>query len=88
MIGFLLYLLVGGIIGMVWLMVCWTAVLILGGVPGGIIGNIVAGVVGAWIGHSLMGSFGPVIADIAIFPAIIGALIFVAILSIILKAIR
>ena len=81
MIGFLLYLLVGGIIG-------WIAGLILGGVPGGIIGNIVAGVVGAWIGHSLMGSFGPVIADIAIFPAIIGALIFVAILSLILKAIR
>ncbi|TFE00788.1 GlsB/YeaQ/YmgE family stress response membrane protein [Jeotgalibacillus sp. R-1-5s-1] len=79
----ILYLIVGGLIG-------WLAGLILGkDVPMGCIGNIVAGIVGAWIAGELLGSFsdfGPSLAGIHVIPALIGAVIFVFILSIILKA--
>ncbi|KIL51348.1 membrane protein [Jeotgalibacillus alimentarius] len=78
--GFILYLIVGGLIG-------WLAGLILGkDVPMGCIGNIVAGIIGSWIGGELLGSFGPTLAGIAIFPALLGAVIFVFLLSVILKA--
>ncbi|SER13654.1 GlsB/YeaQ/YmgE family stress response membrane protein [Piscibacillus halophilus] len=79
--GVILYLIVGGLIG-------WIAGLLLGGVPGGIIGNIVAGIVGAWIGESLFGALGPEVLGIPLISAILGALIFVAILSIIIKIIK
>lgn len=79
--GFILYLIIGGIIG-------WLAGLILGkDVPGGIIGNIIAGIIGAWIGGMLF-SFGPTVADIQIIPAFIGAVILIFIVSMILKALR
>jgi uncharacterized membrane protein YeaQ/YmgE (transglycosylase-associated protein family) len=45
--------------------------------PGGIIGSMVAGFVGAWLGNSIFGTFGPVIAGFAIIPAIIGAIIVI-----------
>lgn len=78
--GFLLYLIVGGIIG-------WLAGLILGkDVPGGIIGNIIAGIVGAWIGGALLGDWGPTMAGIAIVPALIGSIILVLVLSLIMGA--
>ncbi|PKR77025.1 GlsB/YeaQ/YmgE family stress response membrane protein [Halalkalibacillus sediminis] len=77
----ILFIIVGGLVG-------WVAGLLLGGVPGGIIGNIVAGIVGAWIGHSIIGTVGPVIAGIALLPALIGAIIFVAILSLIIKIVK
>ncbi|TMU83946.1 GlsB/YeaQ/YmgE family stress response membrane protein [Bacillus sp. BHET2] len=80
--GIILYLIVGGIIG-------WLASLILGkDVPGGIIGNIIAGIIGAWIGGELLGSFGPALAGIAIIPALIGAIIFVFLLSLLLRGMR
>ncbi|WDF82641.1 GlsB/YeaQ/YmgE family stress response membrane protein [Lacticaseibacillus pabuli] len=47
-------------------------------------GNIVAGLVGSWIGSLLLGSWGPHLAGMAIFPAIIGAMIFVFIASLIM----
>ncbi|HLU22958.1 GlsB/YeaQ/YmgE family stress response membrane protein [Lederbergia graminis] len=76
--GFLLYLIMGGIIG-------WLAGLILGkDIPGGVIGNIIAGIIGAWIGGALLGDWGPEIADIAIIPALIGSLALVFVLSLIL----
>ncbi|MCJ7841246.1 GlsB/YeaQ/YmgE family stress response membrane protein [Lederbergia sp. NSJ-179] len=78
---FLLYLIIGGIIG-------WIASLILGkDVPGGIIGNIIAGIVGAWIGGALFGDWGPQLAGMAIIPALIGSLILVFVLSLILGAV-
>lgn len=78
--GFLLYLIVGGIIG-------WLAGLILGrDVPGGIIGNIIAGIIGAWIGGALFGNWGPAMAGIAIVPALIGAIVLVLVLSFIMGA--
>lgn len=80
--SFLWSLIVGGIIG-------WLAGMIVGkDVPGGIIGNIIAGFVGAWLGSLILGDWGPNIADFAIIPAIIGAVILVFVLSLILKGFR
>ncbi|MEW9502981.1 GlsB/YeaQ/YmgE family stress response membrane protein [Jeotgalibacillus marinus] len=80
--GFIFYLIVGGLIG-------WLAGVILGkDIPAGILGNIVAGIIGAWLGGVLLSDFGPIIAGIAIIPALIGAIILVFIASFILKALR
>ncbi|TQR19478.1 GlsB/YeaQ/YmgE family stress response membrane protein [Psychrobacillus vulpis] len=80
--GFILYLIIGGIIG-------WLAGLILGkNIPGGIIGNIIAGIIGAWVGGLIFPDFGPVIWGMAIIPSLIGAIILVAILSMILRSMR
>ncbi|AMM91927.1 GlsB/YeaQ/YmgE family stress response membrane protein [Peribacillus simplex] len=82
MMGFLWSLIIGGIIG-------WLAGLIVGrDVPFGIIGNIIAGFVGAWLGSLILGHWGPTVADFAIVPALIGAIVFVFILSLILKGMR
>ncbi len=73
--GFIISLIVGGLIG-------WVAELIMKrDVPGGIIGNIVLGFIGSWLGGILFSDFGPMIQDFAILPAIIGALIVVFIYS-------
>ncbi|MGG4154978.1 MULTISPECIES: GlsB/YeaQ/YmgE family stress response membrane protein [Bacillaceae] len=80
--GFLWSLIIGGIIG-------WLAGMIVGrDVPFGIIGNIIAGFVGAWLGSLILGTWGPSVADFAIIPALIGAIVFVFILSLILKGMR
>ncbi|MFB6801574.1 GlsB/YeaQ/YmgE family stress response membrane protein [Peribacillus butanolivorans] len=80
--GFLWSLIIGGIIG-------WLAGMIVGrDVPFGIIGNIIAGFVGAWLGSLILGNWGPSVADFAIVPALIGAIVFVFILSLILKGMR
>ncbi|WP_042350558.1 GlsB/YeaQ/YmgE family stress response membrane protein [Bacillus massiliigorillae] len=75
-------LIVGGIIG-------WIAGAILGkDVPFGIIGNIVVGFIGAWLGGLVLGNLGPDIGGFAIIPAIIGAVIFVFLLSLVLRGMR
>ncbi|NHM31834.1 GlsB/YeaQ/YmgE family stress response membrane protein [Neobacillus terrae] len=80
--GFLWALIIGGIIG-------WLAGIIIGrDIPGGVIGNIIAGFVGAWLGGLLLGDWGPHVADFAIIPAIIGAVILVFLLSLIMKGFR
>lgn len=80
--GFLWSLIIGGIIG-------WLAGMIIGrDVPFGIIGNIIAGFVGAWLGSLILGTWGPSVADFAIIPALIGAIVFVFILSLILRGTR
>ena len=80
MLSFLWSLIIGGIIG-------WLAGLIMGrDVPGGVIGNIIAGFVGAWISQALLGSWGPVVADFAILPALIGAVALVFIVSLVMRA--
>lgn len=79
MFSFIWFLIIGGLIG-------WLAGALLGrGVPGGIFGNIVAGVIGAWIGGKLLGDWGWRISDFYVFPALVGALIFVFIVSLILQ---
>lgn len=82
MLSFIWYLIIGGILG-------WLAGLILGkDIPGGIIGNIIAGIIGAWIGGKLFGAWGPMISDFYILPALIGAIILIAVVSFILRAMR
>lgn len=80
--SFIWFLIIGGVIG-------WLAGAILGkDVPGGIIGNIIAGIVGAWIGGMLLGSWGPKVSDFYIFPALLGAIILVFVVSFIMKSMR
>ena len=80
--GFIISLIVGGLLG-------WVASMIVGrDVPGGIIGNIIAGVVGSWLGTAIFGDMGPSIAGYAIIPALIGAIILIFIVSMIMKAVN
>lgn len=73
-------LIVGGIIG-------WLAGMIVGrDIPGGIIGNIIAGFIGGWLGSLILGHWGPVIGSFYIIPALIGAIILVAIVSLIFRS--
>lgn len=82
MLGLLITLIIAIVIGMIG------SAIAPGGMPGGILGAMLAGLVGAWIGHGLFGSVGPVIADFAIIPAIIGAAIFVFLLTLISRGMR
>ncbi|QDP99066.1 GlsB/YeaQ/YmgE family stress response membrane protein [Lysinibacillus fusiformis] len=82
MISFIWFLIIGGILG-------WLAGVILGkDVPGGIIGNIIAGIVGSWIGSMVLGNWGWRVSDFYVFPALIGAIVLIFIVSIILKTMR
>ena len=47
----------------------------------GIIANIFAGLIGSSVGQSLLGSWGPSLAGMAIIPSIVGAVIVVAVVS-------
>lgn len=71
MIGFLLSLVVGGLIGAV------AESIMNREVPGGILGNIILGFIGAWVGSLIFGDFGWVVQDFAVIPAILGALLVV-----------
>ncbi len=73
MIGFLISLVVGGLIGFV------AEQIMNREVPGGILGNIILGFLGAWLGGLLLGDWGWTVQGFAVFPAIIGALIVVLI---------
>ncbi|MBU8880120.1 GlsB/YeaQ/YmgE family stress response membrane protein [Bacillus sp. FJAT-29790] len=82
MFHFLWVLIIGGIIG-------WIAGMVAGrDVPGGVIGNIIAGFVGAWLGTMVLGNWGPIVANFAIIPAIIGAVVLVFLLSFVMRAFR
>jgi len=82
MISFIWYLIIGGVLG-------WLAGVILGkDIPGGIIGNIVAGIVGSWIGSMVLGNWGWRVSNFYVFPALIGAVVLIFIVSIILKSMR
>ncbi|MGM9943911.1 MAG: GlsB/YeaQ/YmgE family stress response membrane protein [Lysinibacillus sp.] len=82
MISFIWFLIIGGILG-------WLAGVILGkDVPGGVIGNIIAGIIGSWIGNTFLGQWGWRVSDFYVFPALIGALVLILIVSFILKSVR
>ncbi len=75
--GIIISLVVGGLIG-------WAAEAIMNReVPGGVIGNIILGFLGSWLGGMLLGDLGPVIADFAIIPAILGAVLVVFLVGLI-----
>ena len=50
----------------------------------GVIANIVAGLIGSTVGQSLLGTWGPSLAGMALLPSIIGAVIVVAVVSFVL----
>ena len=75
MLGWLWSLIVGGIIGV------GAGMITNRDLPAGIIGNIIAGLVGAWLGQMIFGHWGPMLAGMAVFPSIIGAVILVLIVS-------
>ena len=82
MMSFIWFLISGGIL-------VWLAGFILGkDVPGGIIGNIIAGIVGSWIGSMILGNWGWKVSDFYVFPALIGAIILIFIVSFILRSMR
>ncbi|MCM3448563.1 GlsB/YeaQ/YmgE family stress response membrane protein [Bacillus amyloliquefaciens] len=78
--GFIVSLIVAIIIG--WI----GSLFVKGSMPGGIIGSMIAGLIGAWIGHGLLGTWGPQLAGFAIIPAIIGAAIVVFLFSLIARS--
>ncbi|ASB67633.1 MULTISPECIES: GlsB/YeaQ/YmgE family stress response membrane protein [Bacillus amyloliquefaciens group] len=80
--GFIVSLIVAIIIG--WI----GSLFVKGSMPGGIIGSMIAGLIGAWIGHGLLGTWGPHLAGFAIIPAIIGAAIVVFLFSLIARSRR
>ncbi|MCY9806993.1 GlsB/YeaQ/YmgE family stress response membrane protein [Lentilactobacillus senioris] len=47
----------------------------------GWIANILAGLIGSWLGQTLLGTWGPSLAGMALFPSILGAIILVLIVS-------
>lgn len=82
MISFIWFLIIGGILG-------WLAGVVLGkDIPGGIIGNIIAGIIGSWIGSMVLGDWGWKVSDFYVFPALIGAVVVILVVSFILKTMR
>ncbi len=73
MMSFIWTLIIGAIIGAIGGAITSTSM--------GWIANIAAGLVGSWLGEKLLGSWGPHMADMAIFPSIIGAVIVVVVVS-------
>ena len=68
-------IIIGGLIG-----------LVAGGVTKkggsmGVIANVLAGLIGSSVGQSLLGSWGPSLAGMALFPSIAGAVIVISLVS-------
>ncbi len=66
-LGFFMFLLIAGVCALI------AEAVFPGRVPGGFLVAIVVGVIGAWFGNSLFGSFGPVLASVALLPTILGS---------------
>lgn len=82
MFSFIWYLVIGGILG-------WLASAILGrDVPGGVIGNIIAGIIGSWLGSAILGNWGWEVSNFYVFPALIGAIVLIFIVSFIMRSIN
>lgn len=73
--GLIWSLIVGGVIGAI------AGAIINKGSSMGLIANVVAGLVGSAIGQSLLGSWGPSLAGMALIPSIIGAIILIVVVS-------
>ena len=68
-------IIVGGFIGLV------AGVITKKGGSMGVIANICAGLIGSSVGQSLLGTWGPSLAGMAIIPSIVGAVIVVSVVS-------
>jgi len=71
-------IIVGGLIGLI------AGAITKKGGSMGLIANIFAGLIGSSVGQSLLGSWGPSLAGMAIIPSIAGAVIVVAVVSFLL----
>ena len=58
-------------------------VLVPGTIPGGFFTSAIVGIIGAWVGSSVMGSFGPSLAGVALVPCILGSAILVFLLGLV-----
>lgn len=68
-------IIVGGLIGLI------AGAITKKGGSMGLIANIFVGLIGSSVGQSLLGSWGPSLAGMAIIPSIVGAVIVVAVVS-------
>ena len=68
-------IIVGGFIGFI------SGALTKKGGAMGIIANIIAGLLGSSVGQSLFGYWGPTMAGMALIPSILGAVIVIAVVS-------
>lgn len=75
MMHLLWVLIVGGIIGLI------AGAITSRGAAMGWISNIIAGLIGSWLGEMVLGTWGPMVAGMAIGPSIIGAVILVLVVS-------
>ena len=73
--GLIWTLIVGAVIGAI------AGAITSRGTAMGWISNIIAGLIGSWLGESLLGSWGPSLAGMALIPSIIGAIVLVLIVS-------
>jgi len=48
---------------------------------GGFLTSAIVGVIGAWLGSSMMGSFGPSLAGVPLLPAIVGSALLIFLFS-------
>jgi len=74
LVGLLLFVLIAGVCGAIGEGVAG------GKVGPGFLGSFIVGLIGAWIGGYIIHA-GPVVAGVAIIPAIIGSVLFVLILK-------
>ncbi|EOW9527140.1 GlsB/YeaQ/YmgE family stress response membrane protein [Bacillus cytotoxicus] len=80
--GLIITCIVGGLIGML-------AGMITGkDFPLGIVGNIIAGLIGSWVGSALFGQWGPEWSGIFILPALLGAIVFILIVTFFSRMLR
>lgn len=78
--GFLLMLLVAALVG-------FTADALVPGrqIPYGWLGATGAGLIGSWLGTLFIGRVGPVLMGVPLFPALLGALVLVVLVSVMRK---
>jgi len=74
LVGILLFVVIAGVCGAIGEGVAG------GKVGPGFLGSFIVGLIGAWIGGMLI-QIGPVVAGVAIIPAIIGSILLVAVLK-------
>lgn len=71
--------------GTIWMLIVGAIIGAIGGAitksSMGWIANIVAGLVGSWLGETLLGSWGPHMAGMALIPSIIGAVVVVIVVT-------
>ena len=81
-LGFLMMLLVAGLVGFA------AEAMVPNGDRGvhGWLGAMGAGLLGSWLGPVVVGHVGPVLMGVQIVPALVGALILVAVLSFVRRA--